>query len=721
MLMQRKEIINKYWEAGFSLIPISRKKVPCLKGWQNTSVGQYIKESDFPENIGVVLQGNDLVIDVDPRHFKEADNPFKRLKQDIGCDFKDTLVVETGRGGIHIYLKNPADTLLRASHPDYPGIDFKKKGGFVVAAGSIHGDTGKTYKIINGDDFNIMEAPSRLLELLMKDKVDFSNLQKLNGYCDSKQTISRFIERLKNTQYYISGGSTPPKVFETACLGKDYGLSPQVALDLMNKHWNLKPGRSYEDIKYKVACAYKYGANPIGCKNPRADFTSVTVDSVILGSNQEKWQDPIPFDDYSKLPEFPTEILPEIGREMVEAVSKVNQVDKGLPGSMYLAALSTCLSKKCQVDLGTHTEPVNIYTCPILDPGERKSTTMNLMMNPIYKYQKDMIWEVIDDEDPPVYVVDDITSEALFQVMSENNECMSVISAEGGVFGIMAGRYNGNGKGNIDVYLKGHAGDPCSNHRIGRRSQSMNSPSLTICLAVQRDIIREIGVNRQFRGRGLLARFLYSNCTHKAGYRRRQKEAITSVLKQEYREHILELMRMPLNLHNLELSPEVQNAWDEFYNNIETEMQAGGQMASIKDWGSKLPGAVARIAGLLHFAEHGQQAKDKTISVDIVNASMVLGVYYKKHALATFGFMGEDSGIESAKKILEYLIHHKPDSFKGRDILRNKNYFNNMRGIFPGLILLMERNYIREAKMNTTGIGRPESTIYEVNPRVKKL
>jgi hypothetical protein len=430
------------------------------------------------------------------------------------------------------------------------------------------------------------------------------------------------------------------------------------------------------------------------------------------GVDANEWQDPIPFDDYSKLPEFPTEILPEIGREMVGAVSKVNQVDKGLPGSMYLAALSTCLSKKCKVDLGTHTEPVNIYTCPILDPGERKTSTMNLMMSPVYEYQKEKAGEIMgDDEEPPVYIVDDITSEALFKLMTENNERISVISAEGGIFGIMAGRYNGNGNGNIDIYLKGHSGDPCSNHRIGRKSQSMDSPSLTICLAVQLDIIRELGRNKQFRGRGLLGRFLYCYCQHRAGYRKRQKETISEKLKQEYRDHILDLMSMPLSLHNLELSPEAHAVWDEFHDDIEVEMQPGKLMASMKDWGSKLAGTVARIAGLLHYAEHGIQATNKPISVNVVNASAAIGAYYREHALATFGLMRENPEIESAKKILEYLIHHKPDSFTGRDVLRHKNAIKTMEEVTPGTRLLIERNYIRKTK---TGA-------FEVNPIIKTL
>ena len=446
------------------------------------------------------------------------------------------------------------------------------------------------------------------------------------------------------------------------------------------------------------------------------------VEGIVSKNTGDEWQDPIPFDDYSKLPEFPSEILPEVGRKMVEAVAKVNQVDKGLPGSMYLSALSTCLSKKVQVDLGTHTEPVNIYTCPILDPGERKTSTMNLMMSPIYKYQKDRAGEVVDDdEEPPVYIVDDITSEALFKVMSENNERMSVISAEGGIFGIMAGRYNGNGNGNIDIYLKGHAGDPCSNHRIGRKSQSMDSPSLTICLAVQQDIIREIGSNKQFRGRGLIGRLLFCYCQHRAGYRKRQKEKISEALKQKYRDHVIDLMSMPLSLHNLELSPEAHAVWDEFHDDIEAEMQTGKPMASIKDWGSKLAGAVARIAGLLHYAEHGHQAQDNPISVGIVGASAAIGAYYREHALATFGLMRENPEIESARKILDYLIVRKPDSFKGREVLRNKNAFNSMGEITPGLKLLVERNYIREKAKITPVNGRPEASIYEVNPKALTL
>jgi hypothetical protein len=83
--------------------------------------------------------------------------------------------------------------------------------------------------------------------------------------------------------------------------------------------------------------------------------------------------------------------------------------------------------------------------------------------------------------------------------------------------------------------------------------------------------------------------------------------------------------------------------------------------------------------------------------------------------------MKEDPQIESAKKILQYLIQHRPDKFKGRDILRHKSVFKSMDVVTPGLKLLVERNYIRGLETKTTtGIGRPEATVYEVNPYIHK-
>lgn len=189
---------------------------------------------------------------------------------------------------------------------------------------------------------------------------------------------------------------------------------------------------------------------------------------------QEEWQTPVPFDDYSLLPYFPIKALPESGREMVKAVSEVNQVDPGLTASIYLSVLSACMARKADINLVSHREPLNIFTCSILPSGDRKSSTMDVMTKPLYEYQanqqkamQDTIREALnadrirearlaklqktaanaDDlaerkryemdaaevareifENPapkaPLSIVDDITSEALGIHMADNNEHM---------------------------------------------------------------------------------------------------------------------------------------------------------------------------------------------------------------------------------------------------------------------------------------------------------
>lgn len=482
----------------------------------------------------------------------------------------------------------------------------------------------------------------------------------------------------------------------------------------------------------------------------------------------EDWPEPIPFSNYDSLPDFPINALPELGQRIVKSVSEINQVDSGLTASIYLAVVSAGVAKKAEVDLISHREPININIAGILLSGERKSSTLNLLARPVYEYQaqrqqekSEIIRQALNShrireaklaklqkqaahtdnlaeskefesqaaevaneiaENPvpalPVLIADDITPEKTAIIMAENGERLSILSTEGGIFGILAGRYNDKGI-NIDLFLKAHSGDPYSCHRVGRDPQTMQAPCLTMCLTVQPDVIREIGINNHFRGRGLLARFLYSHCKTQAGSRQRQINSVPESLLSEYQRHIFSLLNIPLAANILRLSPEGQAVWDEFYNDVESEMRPGGDLEYLKDWGSKLPGAVARIAGLLHFAEYGAEAINKSISVGIVGDSCAIGGYFKEHAIAAFGLMQIDDRIEFGKLILDYILRHKPITFKGRDILQNKSAFKTMDDVSLGLKILVERGYIKEREPKHAGTGRPEAKLYEVNPKIK--
>ena len=104
--------------------------------------------------------------------------------------------------------------------------------------------------------------------------------------------------------------------------------------------------------------------------------------------------------------------------------------------------------------------------------------------------------------------VDDVTAEKLASVLAENHSKAAIVSAEGGIFDILNGIYTKNV--NIDVFLKGHSGDTIRVDRIGRTSESILHPTLTMLLAVQPEVLNGLMTNGTFRGRGLTARFLYA-------------------------------------------------------------------------------------------------------------------------------------------------------------------------------------------------------------------
>ena len=92
--------------------------------------------------------------------------------------------------------------------------------------------------------------------------------------------------------------------------------------------------------------------------------------------------------------------------------------------------------------------------------------------------------EAIEIPPLPRILADDVTPEACASLLVEQDGRLAVISAEGGIFDIMAGRYSGHVPV-LDVWLKGHSGDPLRVDRKGREPEYVERPALTLSLMVQ--------------------------------------------------------------------------------------------------------------------------------------------------------------------------------------------------------------------------------------------
>src|SRR5262249_48807937 len=127
-------------------------------------------------------------------------------------------------------------------------------------------------------------------------------------------------------------------------------------------------------------------------------------------------------------------------------------------------------------------------------------------------------------------------------LLCEQGGRLAIISAEGGIFDVIAGRYSANIP-HLDVWLKGHAGDPLRVDRKGRDPEYIPRPALTLGLMIQPDVLATIGRNTAFRGRGLLARFLYALPGSKVGHRRAGATPVPDEIASNYATLIASLAR----------------------------------------------------------------------------------------------------------------------------------------------------------------------------------
>jgi replicative DNA helicase len=118
----------------------------------------------------------------------------------------------------------------------------------------------------------------------------------------------------------------------------------------------------------------------------------------------------------------------------------------------------------------------------------------------------------------PQLVADDITPEAAASLLADQGGRLAVLSAEGGIFATLTGRYSG--QPNFELFLKAHPGDMLRVTRKGRDAEDVDHPALTLGIATQPHTLTEIAHVPGFRDRGLIARFLWSLPENTVGRRK---------------------------------------------------------------------------------------------------------------------------------------------------------------------------------------------------------
>lgn len=487
----------------------------------------------------------------------------------------------------------------------------------------------------------------------------------------------------------------------------------------------------------------------------------------------EEWEPPIAFQS-APLPAFPVDALPPVVRAFVKALATFTQTPVDLAGMFALAVLATAVARKAIVALRDGwIEPLNLFVTVVLPSGNRKSAVVKTLLAPLKAWEeaqrlarrgsnaaaqsrrrvkegllKKAEREAVEGKDAaardaaaalaerlsrdlaqepePVelqLIADDATPEAVKTLLTEQEGRLGILSAEGGIFELMAGRYSANGAPNLEVFLQGHAGEEIVVNRRGRREQ-IADPALTIGTAIQPDVLRTLADRPAFRGRGLVARFLYALPESYVGRRIIKPPTIPGDASDAYNTLITALLDLPLapEPRQLVFDAHAARRFEDFQAAIEPQLGEFGPLGEMADWGSKLPGAVARIAGSLHLAAHAREPRPWEVPIDreMIEAAIAIGEYAIPHALAAANAMGLDSGDGDARYLLRWLLK------EGRSIYAKQEIWQGTRGRFDqtkrldqAIDRLAEHRYIRPLALpERSGPGRPPAPRYEMNPHL---
>lgn len=477
------------------------------------------------------------------------------------------------------------------------------------------------------------------------------------------------------------------------------------------------------------------------------------------GTGSVIWETPLPFDEYD-LPSFPVDALPETVRRYVLAVAESTQTSVDMAAVEALGVGSLCSQGKYFIQGNADwAEPLNIYTVVILPPAERKSSVLSVMIRPVEEYEKEensrrnagiiesqMVLSRLEKEKrslveraskgkateeevrakateiakyepvkPLRLFVDDVTSEKLTSVLAENKGRAAVVSAEGGIFDIISGLYSRNV--NIDVFLKGHSGDTIRVDRIGRASESIIHPALTMVLAVQPEVLNGLMSNNTFRGRGLTARFLYSMPKSTVGSRSFSTKPIPEGVRARYRALIETILSSDNEQEPISLDDGAREVLEDLFNEIEGRLK--GDLAEISDWAGKFVGAVLRISGILHVMKYPKYSMFDAVDRETMEHAVIIGRYFLTHAKAAYSLMGADTVNKDAQHLLSFIKRERLAEFSRRDAMRLCRSFKTADSLQPVLNRLCEYGYIAvKPQEPVSGIGRRPSEVYVTNPAV---
>lgn len=743
-------------------------------------------------------------------------------------------------GGMHIYTVAGGQKALHGGKTSPPGIDVKGRGGYAVVAPSIHISGRRyewvDNRFDNGDIVGDATWEAFYQALIVKpQRAPAAPRPTTEIHRDAADAYGRAVLARasglvlgagKGHRWQTLATEAVPLVargIEGGCIDRDGGIR-----ELEDAARKAGLGSAEVDrINALVDNMLSAGiTHPIRPKDAAEHADVTVIYQTESEARADPWDPPWPL--RHPTPPFPLEVMGWMEKP-IRDLSEQLQVPTDLTAMMTIAAVSATIRGRIRgAAIPGWEEPLNLYIAAVLGPGETKSPALARIVAPLREMEKEArkkakevilerqfakdladdrakrlrddalkakgnphevamarqeAWQAAEEADQltvptmPLWLAGDMTPEALVTKLAEQNGALAHLSAEGELLDtIVGGRYS-SGAPHLSSLLTAHDGrEPVRVHRKHAADIEVQNPCLTLGLAVQPQVLEQLGQVDAAVRRGLGARFLYSVPTSLVGRRdmtlsrgSEDIEGFEALLKgveaiarrggtpapwdhpNATRSEDIEATNSGWRIQGSTLQdPSSEDIEDKslkclfsksslslflhYREALEPRRAAQtGDLGEISAWANKLDGHLIRLASVLQLIRdvesepltHGSwpqnpQNQEREVGPDAVASALVLGDYLIAHAVEAHALMSNTSAVDNdAQQLLGWLQQHGEPEFTVRDAqqsLRRRATFREPESVHSACTTLERLGWIRRLPADP-GPGRP-SIRYLVHPEV---
>lgn len=181
----------------------------------------------------------------------------------------NTFVVATPNGGLHLHFQGSSRNSVRRLMGKEVAIDTRSDDGYVLLPPSLvmakDGSGLKPYTIV--EDHDVSELPNWIASGIASsaNRVDASGAE-IDSEGDRRRAITHLLDRVRNNDVAVSGRGGNNKTYEVSAALLELGISPDLALLLLEQHWNPHciPPWSHAELATIVNNAGNYAQNGVG-------------------------------------------------------------------------------------------------------------------------------------------------------------------------------------------------------------------------------------------------------------------------------------------------------------------------------------------------------------------------------------------------------------------------------------------------------------------------